>query len=149
MKRAHVPAELRRQVRQRSGGRCEYCLIPEAMTLAILEVDHVIARKHGGATHLDNLADACNFCNEFKGSDLASVDPETGTIVLLFNPRRDRWSEHFRLAVGRIEGLTPVGRATARLLQFNHADRAEERELLIAAGLFLPPKESGQAEAIP
>ena len=32
--------------------------------------------------------------------------------------------------------LTPTGRVTVRLLQLNHADRIEERELLIEAGLF-------------
>jgi HNH endonuclease len=39
------------------------------------EADHVIAEKHGGATSADNLAWACFYCNRFKGSDLASVDP--------------------------------------------------------------------------
>ncbi len=142
MSRTHIPAELRRSVRQRARDCCEYCLIPESMTLAVHEIDHVIAEKHGGPTDAGNLALACALCNGFKGSDLASIDPESGAIVPLFNPRRDQWMEHFRLENGRIEPLTPSGRATARLLQLNHSHRIDERLLLVAAGSLLAPEAS-------
>lgn len=141
MSSTHIPAELRRSVRLRAGDCCEYCLIPESMTLAVHEIDHVIAIKHGGPTNADNLALACALCNGFKGSDLASIDAESGAIVPLFNPRRARWTEHFRLENGRIEPLTPSARATVRLLQLNHAHRVEERLLLVAAGLLSVPEE--------
>jgi hypothetical protein len=59
MSETYVPAELRRLVRLRAQDCCEYCLIPELMTLAIHEVDHVIAEKHGGPTDEHNLAFAC------------------------------------------------------------------------------------------
>ncbi len=140
MSRTHIPAELRRSVRLCARDCCEYCLIPESMTLAVHEIDHVIAEKHGGPTNADNLALACALCNGFKGSDLASIDPERGDIVPLFNPRRDRWAEHFRLEGGRIQPLTPSARATVRLLQLNYPDRIEERALLIAAGITLSPQ---------
>lgn len=136
MSRTHIPAELRRAVRLRARDCCEYCLVPESMTLAVHEIDHVIAEKHGGPTDADNLALACVLCNGFKGSDLASIDPESGAIVPLFNPRRDRWTEHFRLETGRIQPLTASGRATVRLLQLNHPHRVEERLLLVAAGVI-------------
>ena len=110
------------------------------MTLATHEIDHVIAEKHGGPTDEANLALACALCNGFKGSDLASIDPESGAITPLFNPRRDRWTEHFRLEAGRIEPLTANGRATVRLLQMNHPDRVEERLLLVAAGIIPAPE---------
>src|SRR5262245_35673880 len=42
-----------------------------------------------------NLALACFDCNRYKGSDLASLDPETGSLTPLFNPRLDDWSTHF------------------------------------------------------
>jgi 5-methylcytosine-specific restriction endonuclease McrA len=140
MSRTHIPAELRRSVRLRARDCCEYCLIPESMTLAAHEIDHVIAEKHGGPTDADNLALACALCNGFKGSDLASIDTESGAIVPLFNPRRDRWTEYFRLEAGCIEPLTASGRATVRLLQLNHPHRVEERLLLIAAGMVLAPE---------
>jgi hypothetical protein len=142
MSRTHVPAELRRAVRLHARDCCEYCLIPESMTLAAHEIDHVIAEKHGGPTEADNLALACALCNGFKGTDLASIDAESGAIVPLFNPRRDRWTENFRLENGRIESLTASARATVRLLQLNHPDRIEERLLLVAAGILLVPEAS-------
>ncbi len=69
MSRTHIPAELRRQVRQRARDSCEYCLLPESLTFAAHEIDHVIAEKHGGPSDANNLALACALCNGFKGSD--------------------------------------------------------------------------------
>src|SRR5438045_2517909 len=98
MRSEYVAAPLRRMVRERAEGCCEYCLTPESIGLVPHEVDHVVAQKHGGITLENNLALSCIHCNRHKGSDLASVDPESGEIVLLYHPRRDEWKEHFRLA---------------------------------------------------
>src|SRR5437899_496309 len=122
MSRTYIPAPLRRLARERSHDRCEYCLIPEAVTFAPHWIDHIVAEKHGGKTEANNLANSCIVCNLRKGSDLSSVDPETGQVVVLFHPRRDRWTDHFRLIGGRIEALTSIGRVTERLLQFNNPD---------------------------
>jgi hypothetical protein len=103
------------------------------------EVDHVVAQKHGGATDADNLALSCALCNKHKGSDLASIDPDTGDLTPLFHPRRQRWSEHFQLLGAMIVPRTPAGRATVRLLQLNHPDRLAVRALLLAAELIQPP----------
>ena len=135
----HIPGPLRREVRERAGECCEYCRIPESMTWAVHTIDHIIAEKHGGPTAADNLALACMICNSWKGSDLASIDEQTGSIEPLFHPRRDRWTDHFQLVGGRIEPRTPKGRATARLLRFNDPDRVQERELLVAAGSIRAP----------
>jgi hypothetical protein len=137
MSQTYIPAAVRRLVRERSGDRCEYCLIPEAVTFAPHWIDHIVAEKHGGKSDADNLANSCVVCNQSKGSDLASIDPETGEIAALFHPRRDRWSDHFRLVGGRIEPLTAVGRVTVRLLQLNLPDRVEGRDQLVAAGLSI------------
>jgi 5-methylcytosine-specific restriction endonuclease McrA len=136
MSQTYISAALRRLVRERSGDRCEYCLIPESATFAPHWIDHIIAEKHGGITEADNLANSCVLCNQCKGSDLSSIDPDTGEIVALFHPRRDRWTDHFRLVGGRIEPLSAVGRVTVRLLQFNNPERVAEREHLSAAGLL-------------
>ncbi len=103
MSTTHVPVALRRQVRDRAGERCEYCLIPESMSWTTHTIDHILAEKHGGTTEADNLALACALCNSRKGSDLASIDEQTGLLEPLFHPRRDAWSEHFQLVAGRIE----------------------------------------------
>lgn len=139
MSQTYVPAELRRFVRQRAHECCEYCLIPESVSFAVHEVDHIIAEKHGGQTNADNTALSCIMCNKRKGSDLTSIDPVSGAIVPLFHPRKDRWSDHFQLVEGHIEPLTAIGRATVRLLQLNHPDRVEEREVLVAVGLIVTP----------
>jgi hypothetical protein len=75
--------------------------------------------------------DDCVLCNQRKGSDLTSIDVATGQITALYHPRRDRWLEHFCLVGARIEPLTSTGRVTVFLLQLNHVDRLEERELLL------------------
>jgi hypothetical protein len=137
MAQKYIPVALRRLVRERSRECCEYCLISEQFTLATHWVDHIVAEKHGGQTEETNLAHPCVLCNQHKGSDLTSIDPETGQITPLFHPRRDRWLDHFRLVGPRIEALTPTGRVTVRLLQLNHADRLEERELLLGLGVLL------------
>jgi len=97
------------------------------------EVEHIVAEKHGGVTTEDNLALACPYCNRFKGSDLGSLDPETGQLTPFFNPRTQKWSDHFRLDGARIEPLTAEGRVTAVILQLNHPDRVLERQRLIQA----------------
>jgi len=116
-------------------------LVAEQFTLATHWVDHIVAEKHGGQTEEGNLALSCVLYNQRKGSDLTSIDPQTGQITPLFHPRRDRWPDHFRLVGACIEPLTPAGRVTVRLLQLNHPGRIEERELMLRLGL-LPP---GQA----
>jgi hypothetical protein len=110
----------REAVRQRAGGRCEYCHLPDAaMAPEDFHVEHVIARKHGGKDTLGNLAWSCIFCNLYKGPNLASFDPDTGKLTRLFNPRQDRWDEHFHLDGPRILGLTAIGRTSIWLLEMN------------------------------
>jgi hypothetical protein len=130
-----VGAALRAEVRSRARGRCEYCLVPDSMTLAGHEIDHIVATKHGGGTDSENLALCCTLCNKHKGSDLASIDMETGAMERLFHPRRDRWHEHFELRNGQILALTSIGRVTVRLLQLNRSERSREREAMIRAGI--------------
>ena len=102
------------------------------------EVDHVIAEKHGGATDGDNLALSCVACNVRKGSDIASIDPDTGEVTRLFHPRRQCWSDEFQLTGSTIVASSPVARATVWLLQLNAPDRLAERAALLAAGLIRP-----------
>lgn len=133
----YVPQALRRYVEERANSRCEYCLIDGDEALFPHEPDHVIAVKHGGLTDESNLAWACFLCNRFKGSDIASIDPDSGDVVRLFDPRRDQWNAHFRiLSNGRIHPLSDIGRATARLLRFNLPESVQIRKSLIAAARY-------------
>ena len=122
-----VAAALRRLVAERAGYMCEYCGIPESLTFFGCQIDHIVAAKHGGDTTANNLCYACVFCNRFKGSDLGSVDPDSGALVRFFNPRSDCWGEHFEHVIARIEAKSTIGAATARILRFNDADRILER----------------------
>jgi len=133
---SYVPAELRRRVIERAGGCCEYCRIRIEDRLLPLEVDHIIAEKHGGATTSDNLCVACFRCNGFKGSDIASADPETGAATFLYNPRQHNWEQHFQLNDAVIDPLTAEGRVTVRLLRFNMAIHIAQRIALINEGLY-------------
>lgn len=132
----YVSAALREQVIQRADVRCEYCQYPQDAALFAFEMEHVIAEKHGGKTELENLALACPFCNRAKGTDLGSLDPESGMLTAFYNPRKDVWSDHFVLEGPLIRPLTAVGRVTVAILQLNSTDRIAERELLVKLGQF-------------
>ena len=131
-----ISLALRRKISDRASNRCEYCLIPNEETYWDHEVDHIYAEKHGGETVESNLALSCVDCNRNKGSDLCSLDPESGAIERLFHPRLDQWNEHFQLDGSRIMPLTPVGRVTVRLLQLNNQERLFERNIWIALGRY-------------
>ena len=136
MTSTYIPAGLRQQVRRRAKNRCEYCLLAEQDAFFPHEPDHIISEKHGGATTAKNLALSCFDCNRFKGSDIASLDPVTGNLVPLFNPRTDDWENHFQIDDGMICTLTAIGRATERLLRLNLPARVEIRATLAQAGRF-------------
>lgn len=127
----YIPATLRRLVEERANHRCEYCLLPVGVAFFPHEVDHVIAQKHSGATNADNLAFACWRCNHYKGTDLGSFDPQTGTFSFLFNPRTQIWDKHFILENLMLVGLTPEERTTVSLLQLNSDARLAERQQLL------------------
>jgi len=132
----YIPEALRRQVIERARECCEYCLLPQAVSLYTHEVDHIIAEKHRGETVLENLCLACLECNRAKGSDFGSFDPETGEITLLYNPRQQSWEEHFRLDGARIVPLSPEGRVTAFVLKLNDEIRVRARQGLLEAGKY-------------
>lgn len=134
--------ELSGEVRNRAAGLCEYCHIPEAAFRRPFHIEHVIARQHGGATEAGNLALACWTCNLKKGPNLTGIDPQTGQITPLFNPRSDRWAEHFSVSIGtsiargiEIQGLTAVGRTTVVVLGMNAEFRQMTRYQLWREGV--------------
>jgi hypothetical protein len=125
-----MDAATRAAVRARANNRCEYCQRPQSSSpLVPLQIEHVIPRKHRGSDDTDNLALACAECNLHKGSDLTGIDPDSGQVTQLFNPRRDRWSEHFEWDGLLILGLSAVGRTTVRLLQLNAPARLRVRRV--------------------
>jgi hypothetical protein len=132
----NLPASLRLEVWERAKGRCEYCLFHEDDLLFPHQVDHIVAQQHAGPASPENLAFTCCYCNRYKGPNLASVDPETGEKVWLFDPRKDIWNQHFRIEGPLILGSNPKGRATVFLLQINGEERIRLRERLQAEARF-------------
>ncbi len=129
---------LDRMVRKRAKDRCEYCLIPASVSRFAFPIDHIIAQQHRGETVAENLALSCPHCNFHKGPNIAGVDPSSGKITRLFNPRQDRWKTHFTWDGPVLNGKTAVGRTTVLVLDINHPDRVEIRRVLGEVGLFPP-----------
>lgn len=123
-----ISRETRQIVRNRAMDRCEYChLAQTSFPLVTFHVEHVIARQHGGSDETDNLCLSCHWCNLFKGPNLSSL--VNAELTRLFNPRTDDWHDHFAVADGFISGTSPIGVATASLLNMNDADRVKLRRL--------------------
>jgi hypothetical protein len=131
----YVSPDTRQEVAARALFLCEYCLIAEEDTFFGCEVEHIISLKHGGSSELDNLAYACAYCNRYKGSDVGSISA-AGEFIRFFNPRIDRWAEHFHLSGAFIQPLTVIGEVTARILRFNHGDQFLERLWLISVDRY-------------
>ncbi len=132
----YVSVKIRKAVFERAKNRCEYCLLPQSNATLGFHLEHIFPLSHGGTSDFDNLAWACSDCNQFKGTNVASIDFETGNLMALFNPRTQIWTEHFRLEGAILSPLTAVARVTARILRLNDAERIEERQALLEAELY-------------
>lgn len=141
MSKTPIPKRLRDQVAQDARHRCGYCRCSETITGTELEVDHLTAEANRGRTVRANLWLACTPCNKRKAKRRRVKDPVTGRLVRLFDPRRDKWDDHFRWAQGGllIEGISDIGRAMVEALKLNHpAHRIEARRAWINAGWHPP-----------
>ena len=125
-------------VAARARHRCEYCCAPEAIFNLSFEVEHVLPRSLGGDDDPNNLALSCRACNLRKAARTSGYDEVTRSEHRLFDPRRHRWDQHFRLdtTAGLIEGITEIGRATVAALQFNSDAQTEARRFWIGLGLL-------------
>ena len=122
---------LERLIWRRAQRTCEYCQMPREYDELPFEIDHILARKHGGPTTAQNRALACFPCNNHKGPNIAGRDPLTGRIVRLFHPRRHKWRQHFLWDGPLLEGRTAIGRATIAVLEINLPHRVSFRQALI------------------
>jgi hypothetical protein len=129
-------SEIARLVESRAGGRFEYCGMHQALQGATFHIEHIVPSSRGGSSEPDNLAWSCPGCNLRKSDRTEARDPESAAVVPLFNPRADRWSEHFRFEGYHLVGQTPVGRATVSFLDLNHPRRVLIRQAEQLFGLF-------------
>jgi hypothetical protein len=142
MSRTYIPKALRDRVAVQARHRCGYCLTAEAIVGMPMELEHLIPESLGGSSEEENLWLACSLCNDCKNDRIAALDPITGEIVRLFDPRRQVWSEHFAwMPEGdRILGLTPTGRATVAALQLNRPTLVVARLAWVKVG-WHPPRD--------
>ncbi len=141
MSRFYIPVEVERRVRIAARNRCGYCLSPQHLVMARLELEHIIPISKGGSNDESNLWLACPLCNGYKSDKTTAVDPETGETVKLFNPRTQDWFEHFRWTEDglRVVGRTPTGRATVAALHLSDdADALVVRSYWVLAGWHPP-----------
>ena len=135
-----VTTRQRRAVVERAQGCCEYCRSQAQYATEPFSVEHIIPRFRGGESRLDNLALACQGCNNYKATKVDGIDPLTELRAPLFHPRRERWTDHFTWSDDQIHiiGLTPTGRATVVELRLNRDSLINLRELMYQAGKHPP-----------
>ena len=140
MSEQRIPKALRKRVAEQAQFKCGYCLSSVYIVGAPMEIDHIIPVSLGGPTEEENLWLACSLCNDHKSGRIAALDPDTGSMVRLFNPRFENWIDHFtwNQMGDHIEGLTPTGRATVIALNLNRASLVKARQLWIKAGWHPP-----------
>jgi 5-methylcytosine-specific restriction endonuclease McrA len=88
-------ARLRVQVTERAKNCCEYCLSQARFAPETFSVEHIVPRAKKGQTSLNNLALACQGCNNHKYTYTEAIDPMSGNVVPLFDPRKQKWADHF------------------------------------------------------
>ena len=132
----YIPENMRKAVALRANNRCEYCRIHKDDQFFFFQIDHIISLKHGGLTELKNLANACSFCNQFKGTNLGTYLFGSKRLVRLFNPRLDKWNDHFEINHGEILAKTRIGAATIKVLEMNNVDRIILRQELMEIGRY-------------
>ncbi len=133
-------ASTRQRVEQRANNRCEYCLSPQDLVMGRLQIDHVRPIVKGGADEEDNLCLACELCNQHKWTKTDGVDTLTGQVEPLFNPRQQKWAEHFTWSPDGIYivGLTACGRVTIMALKLNNDLAVTVRRYWVQAGWHPP-----------
>lgn len=131
---AYVPVELRRRVRSHFHNLCAYCRTPEALTVVIFEIEHIMPRSVGGATSFDNLCLACPTCNRYKSDRTFGLGDKQQQEAALFHPHRDVWTQHFSWNEDATElvGLTLTGQVTIDTLRMNRPQMTRVRRLWVA-----------------
>jgi hypothetical protein len=135
-----VPVAVKRRVEERAAGCCEYCRSQAAYSVQSFSVEHIDPEGGAGGEALENLALACQGCNNAKYQKTQAPDPTTGEIVPLFHPRNQRWTDHFAWQDEYVimVGLTPTGRATVEALRLNRSGVVNLRRLLVGVGKHPP-----------
>jgi hypothetical protein len=136
----YISQNLRSQIELIDRKRCCYCLTNEANSGMPMTIDHIQPTSKGGLNTIENLCLACRTCNEYKSGTTEAIDPLTGQLAPLFNPRQQSWQEHFQWSndASHIEGLTAIGRSTVITLRMNNAVIVVTRKRWFSIGWHPP-----------
>lgn len=128
------------RVRERAKGICEYCLSQVEYATNNFSIEHIIPKSAGGSDALENLALACQGCNNHKFTKTSFEDPLNLVTVELFHPRKQNWDDHFswNKDCSKIIGITATGRATVDCLKLNRKGLVNLRKVLYAKGEHPP-----------
>ena len=140
MSKSKIPKHIRSIVAKRAKWNCEYCVSQERFAPQPFTVDHFDPESNGGDSDLNNLVYCCQGCNGAKSDKTRLLDPVIKNYVSLFNPRKQRWNDHFAWddEFSHIIGLTPEGRVTVIALQLNRRILIELRKFLHSVGEHPP-----------
>lgn len=136
MPESRVSTTLKLRVASRARDCCEYCHSQARVATTAFSIEHILPKARGGTDDFDNLALACQGCNNHKYDKIEGRDPISGAWAPLYHPRRDLWRTHFTWSSDftLMLGLTPTGRATIAALRLNRAGVVALRTILFAVG---------------
>ncbi|ALB40513.1 MULTISPECIES: HNH endonuclease signature motif containing protein [Nostocales] len=136
----YISESLRQKIIERDKSRCCYCLTSEANSGIPMTYDHIHPVSKGGETTFENLCLACRSCNEFKSDAVESIDPLSGETIQLFNPRQQKWTDHFGWSADgtRLEGINAIGRTTIVKLRINNPVILIARKRWVISGWHPP-----------
>lgn len=140
MPEPRISTSQRARVVERAKGCCEYCQSQEQYSPDPFSVEHIIPLSKGGANDMDNLAFACQGCNNRKYTSIEAFDSVSQSAAPLYHPRHHAWAEHFAWSDDEtlILGLTPIGRAAVEKLQLNRSGLVNLRRILVEVGEHPP-----------
>lgn len=132
--------EVKNIVRLRAKNFCEYCLSQEMFATQRFSIEHIFPLSKGGKTTLDNLALACQGCNNYKYNKTEGYDELSNQTVSLFHPRKDNWKDHFKWNnnYDLIIGITAKGRISIQVLRLNRDGLVNLRRILYPIGKHPP-----------
>ena len=130
-------ARQKAEVKAQAHACCEYCWSQEEYSPDPFSVEHIIPLSRGGNDDFDNLAFACQGCNNRKYVSTMAIDPASGELTPLFHPRQDHWSSHFAWNddYTLMIGVSATGRATVARLDLNRKGLVNLRRVLRKQGI--------------
>ena len=131
-----VSALTRSKVEERAKKLCEYCQSPLEFSSTPFSVEHIFPISKGGTDNIENLALACQGCNNHKSTKTGAFDTISQRTAAFYNPRNDFWNQHFvwNEDFTEIIGKTAKGRVTIKVLKLNRQSVINLRRVLVLAG---------------